>query len=85
MRLHRRLRRQHGPQVLARRASCCSGWASRAATTDTGYRDSDYRTITTAGPPFNAPTNIALAPNNHLYVTDGYGNARVHHFAEDGS
>ena len=54
-------------------------------TTDTGYRDGDYRTIATAGPPFNAPTNIALAPNNHLYVTDGYGNASVHHFAEDGT
>jgi streptogramin lyase len=54
-------------------------------TTDTGYRDGDYRTISKAGPPFNAPTNIALSPSNDLYVTDGYGNARVHHFSEDGT
>lgn len=54
-------------------------------TTDTGYRDSDYRTIARGGPPFNAPTNLAVAPSNDLYVTDGYGNARVHRFSEDGA
>lgn len=34
--------------------------------------------------PFNRVTNAALAPNGDLYVTDGYGNARVHVFAPDG-
>ena len=34
--------------------------------------------------PFNRPTNVAVAPNGDVYVSDGYGNARVHHFRADG-
>ena len=41
-------------------------------------------TIKRGGPPFNRPTNVALAPIGDLYVTDGYGNARVHRFTADG-
>ncbi len=47
------------------------------------------------GPPFNGPTNAALSshpsdlgspdPSGDLYVTDGYGNCRVHRFAPDGT
>jgi DNA-binding beta-propeller fold protein YncE len=51
---------------------------------DTGAAGNDFRTIKRAGPPFNYPTNIALAPEGDLYVADGYGNARVHKFAPDG-
>lgn len=40
---------------------------------------------TTGGPPFNDPTAVAVAPDGELYVADGYGNARVHRFAPDGS
>jgi DNA-binding beta-propeller fold protein YncE len=51
---------------------------------DTGVAGSDYRTIRRAGPPFNCPTNLALGSSGDFYVTDGYGNARVHRFASDG-
>jgi DNA-binding beta-propeller fold protein YncE len=51
---------------------------------DTGATSHDYRSIRRAGPPFNYPTNLALGPTGDLYVTDGYGNARVHRFAPDG-
>ncbi|HEX3148013.1 MAG TPA: peptidyl-alpha-hydroxyglycine alpha-amidating lyase family protein [Gemmataceae bacterium] len=51
---------------------------------DTGATSIDFRTITHAGPPFHYPTNLALAPEGNLYITDGYGNARVHFFAPDG-
>ena len=51
---------------------------------DTGATSIDFRTITHAGPPFHYPTNLAIAPSGELYVTDGYGNARVHVFAPDG-
>jgi DNA-binding beta-propeller fold protein YncE len=51
---------------------------------DTGIDGIDYRTIKRAGPPFHRPTNLALAPDGSLYITDGYGNARVHKFAPDG-
>ncbi len=52
---------------------------------DTGLQDFDYRTIQRGGPPFNHPTNLALAPNGEMYVTDGYGNARVHRFSAEGN
>jgi DNA-binding beta-propeller fold protein YncE len=51
---------------------------------DTGATSMDYRTILRAGPPFHYPTNAALSPEGDLYVSDGYGNARVHKFAADG-
>src|SRR5262249_51980618 len=51
---------------------------------DTGATGMDYRTVLRAGPPFHHPTNLALSPSGDMYVSDGYGNARVHKFAPDG-
>jgi DNA-binding beta-propeller fold protein YncE len=51
---------------------------------DTGSTSIDYRTIRHAGPPFNYPTNLAIGPAGDLYISDGYGNARVHCFSADG-
>ncbi len=51
---------------------------------DTGATSVDYRTIRRAGLPFHYPTNIALSPHGELYVSDGYGNARIHKFTPDG-
>ena len=51
---------------------------------DTGYNGSDPTTVARAAPPFNRPTNLAVAPNGDLYVSDGYGNARVHRFSSTG-
>src|SRR5262245_25677412 len=51
---------------------------------DTGATSMDYRTVRRSGPPFHYPTNLALGPAGEMYVTDGYGNARVHKFARDG-
>jgi len=52
---------------------------------DTGYDGRDYMTIQRAAGPFNRPTNIAIAPNGDLYVSDGYGNSRVHQFSPTGT
>jgi len=51
---------------------------------DTGATSIDYRTIIRAGPPFHFPTDLAIGPEGDLYITDGYGNARVHRFSPDG-
>ena len=51
---------------------------------DTGATSVDYRTILRAGPPFHYPTNAALSPEGDIYISDGYGNARVHKFSPDG-
>jgi DNA-binding beta-propeller fold protein YncE len=56
---------------------------SRGRPSDTGATSTDYRTIKRAGPPFHYPTNLALGPSGDYYVSDGYGNARVHRFAPD--
>lgn len=51
---------------------------------DTGYDGEHLNTITHGGPPFNRPTNVGVAPNGDLYVSDGYGNSRVHRFSAAG-
>ncbi len=50
----------------------------------TGATSIDYRTIERSGPPFYFPTNVAIADDGTLFVADGYGNARVHRFSEQG-
>lgn len=51
---------------------------------DTGYDGTNVASIQRSAGPYNRPTNIAVAPNGDLYVSDGYGNARVHHFSPHG-
>lgn len=59
---------------------------------DTGYHPRSGRTPVihhnefverTAGP-FNCCCNVAVAANGDLFVADGYGNARIHHFSATG-
>ena len=57
---------------------------TRGQPSDTGATSIDFRSITHAGPPFHYPTNVALSPSGDLYITDGYGNARVHVFSLEG-
>lgn len=58
------------------------GTSGRAS--DTGYDGKTLASVARGGPPFNRPTNLAVAPSGDLYVSDGYGNARVHHFSARG-
>src|SRR5205823_7214544 len=51
---------------------------------DTGYDGANVASVARAAGPFNRPTNLAVAPNGDLYVSDGYGNARVHRFSPGG-
>lgn len=52
---------------------------------DTGCSVLDYREVKRGGPPFNRPTDLAFAPSGEIYISDGYGNARVHKFSSDGT
>jgi hypothetical protein len=36
------------------------------------------------GEPFNLPTDLALGPDGEMFISDGYGNARVHKYSPDG-
>lgn len=37
------------------------------------------------GEPFNLPTDFALGPDGEMYISDGYGNARIHKYSPDGA
>jgi DNA-binding beta-propeller fold protein YncE len=37
-----------------------------------------------SGEPFHRCTHTALSPEGEIYISDGYGNARVHKYAPDG-
>ena len=51
---------------------------------DTGW-SGDYRdTVMRGAGPFNRPSDVSLSPSREIYISDGYGNARVHKFAPDG-
>jgi DNA-binding beta-propeller fold protein YncE len=57
---------------------------------DTGVPPDDFastawRKVTHGGGPFNLPTDIAFAPDGAIFTSDGYGNARIHKFAADGT
>lgn len=51
---------------------------------DTGYDGENLYSIKQSAGPFNRPTSLAIGLHGELYVSDGYGNARVHKFAPDG-
>jgi sugar lactone lactonase YvrE len=58
---------------------------NRGVPSDTGYDGRTLESIRPGAGPFNRPTNLAIAPSGDLYVSDGYGNARVHRFSADGT
>ena len=51
---------------------------------DTGAT-TDYRTVTHGGDPFHQPTKAVLNKAGEIFVSDGYMNARVHHFSAGGT
>jgi sugar lactone lactonase YvrE len=53
---------------------------------DTGYSPegrANLASIKRGAGPFNRPTRLAIAPDGEIYVSDGYGNARIHRFSPD--
>ena len=61
------------------------GFRSDTGVAPDDFRSEAYKSVTHGGGPFNLPTDIDVAPSGELFVTDGYGNARVHKFAADGT
>jgi NHL repeat len=47
---------------------------------ETGYIVGDSRSVRQSADPFCYPTGIASGADRDIWVTDGYGNARLHHF-----
>jgi sugar lactone lactonase YvrE len=51
---------------------------------DSGYDGNDLDTVRCGAGPFNRCTKVAIGPTGDIYVSDGYGNARVHRFSARG-
>jgi DNA-binding beta-propeller fold protein YncE len=52
---------------------------------DTGWSGNYRDPVKQAAGPFHRPTDVAMSPTGDIYISDGYGNARVHRFAPDGT
>src|SRR5260370_14554316 len=69
-------------------ASCCRPSAPKASAPipvvpADDFSSAAWQKVTHGGGPFNLPTDIAFAPSGEMFMTDGYGNARVHKFSAD--
>jgi sugar lactone lactonase YvrE len=61
------------------------GFRSATGVAPDDFRSEAFQKVTHGGPPFNLPTDIDVARSGEMFVTDGYGNARVHKFSADGT
>jgi DNA-binding beta-propeller fold protein YncE len=52
---------------------------------DTGGSGNYDDIVQRAAGPFHRPSDVAMSAGDDLYISDGYGNARVHKFAGDGT
>jgi DNA-binding beta-propeller fold protein YncE len=83
--------RDHGQMMLfSTSGELLRTLGTKGQRSDTGVPSDDmssgaYRKVTHGGGPFNLPTDIDLTSSGEMFITDGYGNARVHKFAADGT
>ena len=69
--------------------NCLQTFGTPGVPSDSGFDQSaggylSYLTVTRAAPPFNKPTKMIVGPDGLLYASDGYGNAAIHVFQQDG-
>jgi len=82
--------RDHGQMMLFSttgellRTIGTKGYRSDTGVASDDFSSGGYRKVTHGGGPFNLPTDIDLTPSGEMFITDGYGNARVHKFAPNG-
>lgn len=60
------------------------GYRSDTGVAPDDYNANAYKSVVRGAEPFNLPTGVALGDNGNIFITDGYGNARVHKFTADG-
>ena len=57
---------------------------TRDRPSDTGYTDEE-KVVQRAAGPFNLPSGIAVTEAGDIFISDGYGNSRVHKYDATGS
>jgi sugar lactone lactonase YvrE len=57
---------------------------TRGVATDSGAIKGNFKTVKKGAGPFNVPTKVATSKSGEIFVSDGYGNARVHRFSANG-
>ncbi len=83
--------RNHGQMMLFTtdgkllRTIGTKGFRSDTGVAPDNFKSDAYKIVTHGGGPFNMPTDIDLTPSGEMFITDGYGNARVHKFGSDGT
>ena len=53
--------------------------------TDLPVRIHNVETVARPAGPFNGCTDVAIGPDGDIFVSDGYGNCRIHHFSASGT
>jgi DNA-binding beta-propeller fold protein YncE len=82
--------RDHGqvmkftPQGELLMAIGTKGYRSDTGVDPADFSSSAYKKVTHGGEPFNLPTDITFAPTGEMFISDGYGNSRVHKFSPEG-
>lgn len=56
----------------------------RGVPSDSGCVKGNFKTIRRGAGPFNTPNKVTVSPKGEIFVSDGYGNARIHRFSKDG-
>ena len=56
----------------------------RGVHSDSGSVNANFKTIQRGAGPFYAPSKVTSSPAGEIFVTDGYGNSRVHRFSASG-
>ena len=57
---------------------------TRGQPSDTGYAG-DLAQVDRPGSPFHLPSGVAIADTGDIFISDGYGNCRVHHYDPTGA
>ncbi len=56
----------------------------KGVASDSGSVKGNFKTVKRGAGPFNVPTKVATSKSGDIFVSDGYGNARVHRFSAEG-
>ncbi|GAA2857894.1 DNA-binding beta-propeller fold protein YncE [Aminobacter niigataensis] len=76
--------KDHTIRSFTQRGEPVRTWGTKGKPVENGYDGATPTSVRFGGGPFNRPTNVAFAPDGTMFVSDGYGNARVHKFGSDG-